>query len=371
MTTLPLVYLIPVLALCFGHTIYNISSLGGHGQINENSYYRALPCPNPEDIAPCGCSYYDGAMSMSCMDIEDEDELYKVFHSLIPIPTFGRLTLPGGRITTLNNTVFGDATFESVYITCLGHPYYCTARLTTIGPNTFMKSASTLRHLEMMVTRLSEFPFDTLSEYEKLDFFMVWFGNFPTFPIINSESLQTLVFKLSSIREIQAHALDGLPNLTYFDSLMNPIDVVAKDVFAPLPNLQKLNVQLGSRLRHLHSHQFAVTSANVSIQLYSNDIESVGPDTFSGENASGSELSYNTSVFIRKEPASLDPNWETIVHKTLPSKDKSRTGNNLTCGCDIAWLVLEPTYHPLVPDATCHSGELLVGLDPSFYEIFC
>ncbi|CAL4250544.1 unnamed protein product [Meganyctiphanes norvegica] len=45
--------------------------------------------------------------------------------------------------------------------------------------------------------------------------------------------------------------------------------------------------------------------------------------------------------------------------------------NDLTCGCDIAWIVLEPTYHPLVSDAGCHSGEMLVDLDPSFFENFC
>ncbi|CAL4065555.1 unnamed protein product [Meganyctiphanes norvegica] len=334
MNILLLVFPIPLLTVLFAQPIYGFESLGAH----DVPHFRTLPCPNPEDIAPCICTYTadKGVMDMDCMNISDEEELYQVFHSLIPIPTFGKLSLPSDRLTTLTDEVFRVATFEDVIINCSND---CEPTLTTVGPNTFIKSVSTLMSLTMYPTNISEFPFDTIQEYVNINAFILNDSPLSIFPTISSETLLTLVLINDTFREIPAHILDELPNLKQLELGWNSIDSLGKDVFASLPDIRQI-VMVNGGLRHLHSRQFAVTSPNLYvIVLESNLIETVDPDTFIGLQSSTIQLVGNKLTLLP------EATWKPLLDSGVILQ---LAGNDLTCGCDVAWIVLEPTYHPLV-----------------------
>ncbi|CAL4131419.1 unnamed protein product, partial [Meganyctiphanes norvegica] len=225
MAILLLMYQISLLTLLFAQPIYGFESLSAH----DVAHFRTLPCPNPEDIAPCICTYTadKGTMDIDCMDISDEEELYQVFHSLIPIPTFGRLNLPADRLTTLTDQVFDAATFKEVNIACSND---CEPTLTTVDPNTFIKSASTLLSLSMSPTNISDFPFDTIQEY--VNIVAIYLNDSPLsiFPTIHSETLRVLFLCNDTFREIPPHVLDGLPNLKDLQLQRNSIDSLRKEV---------------------------------------------------------------------------------------------------------------------------------------------
>ncbi|CAL4090180.1 unnamed protein product, partial [Meganyctiphanes norvegica] len=282
MAGLRLAYLIPILAMCYIQGCYGVDSLGAH----DGPYNRNLPCPNPEDIAPCTCTYVedDGAMDMDCDNIADEDELYQVFHSLIPFPIFRKLRLPADRLTTLSENVFGNATFEEVAVKCSQgiSQEQCNGTLTTVDPNTFIKSASTLIILRFWSSKISTFPFETLGNYLNLNLFVLNYSPLASFPIINSETITELALNYDTYQEIPPNALDGLPNLKTIVLEGNSITSMAKDLFAYLPDLVQIIMNRGG-LHHLHSQQFAVSSTNLDVLvLQSNLIEDVEPDTFIG-----------------------------------------------------------------------------------------
>ena len=49
------------------------------------------------------------------------------------------------------------------------------------------------------------------------------------------------------------------------------------------------------------------------------------------------------------------------------------TGNPLTCGCDLAWIVTNPDHLKKVTinDPTCQNGTLLSDLNPQVYNDNC
>ncbi|CAL4247338.1 unnamed protein product, partial [Meganyctiphanes norvegica] len=252
MTGLRLAYVFLFLASCYIQCCYGVDSIIGH----DDPYYRTLPCPNPEDIAPCACFYFNEGMHMNCTHISDDEELHQVFHSLIPFPAFRSLSLPTERLTTLSETVFGEVTFENVEIHCQSgiHNKDCDETLTTIDPNTFMKSVSTLRSLEIYISNISEFPFDTIGEYLNIDTFRLTNSPLATFPTINSETLKELYLINNTFREIPAHVLDGVPKLTHLQLQHNNIDSLAK-AFMKLKVLLNL-VNYSSQLTRLHRTRF-------------------------------------------------------------------------------------------------------------------
>ncbi|CAL4195714.1 unnamed protein product, partial [Meganyctiphanes norvegica] len=134
------------------------------------------------------------------------------------------------------------------------------------------------------------------------------------------------------------------------------------DVFASLPILRSIAMVNGAP-RHLHSRQFAIYSNNLeTLTLQSNGIEDIDPDTFTGVQSGRISLDGNKLTTLQ------EATWKPLLAAGV---ELQFGGSDLTCGCDVAWIVLEPAYHPLVVRATCHSGESLVDLDPTFFENFC
>ncbi|CAL4117555.1 unnamed protein product [Meganyctiphanes norvegica] len=323
---------------------------------NVSSHINGVSCPDAEDIDPCICTYYeiDDSLHLDCTNIADEEQLYSVFHAYIPFPDFLTLFVGTDHLETLTDSVFGDVTFQEVFAIPSD-----IGTLTSVGPKTFMKSASTLKLLYLYDNKLSDFPFNTLCEYTQLSQFNLHNNPIPTFPIIQSESLSSIDFGGSTFDTIPAGALDGLPNLHEFRVQHTNITSMATGIFASLSKMYLISMK-NTGLTHLYNHQFEFNSDDINIiDLMANQISKVYNKAFKGVQSAHIDLRANQLTILPEET------WRTVLDA---GNEVWLQGNNLTCGCDIAWLVLEPTYHELVDDAYCHTGDRLVDLDPSDFE---
>ncbi|CAL4139140.1 unnamed protein product, partial [Meganyctiphanes norvegica] len=282
-------------------------------------------------------------MDMNCTSISDEQELFDVFHATIPIPKFRKLTLGTNHLETLTDTVFDDVTFQDVRTLYGG-------TLTSVGPKTFIKSTSTLRVLYLHHNNLSEFPFDTLNQYTVLEYFSFSRNPIESFPIIISPSLRNLYLGYAGYHTIPSDALGGLPNLEYFNTAGTAVHSMANDLFMYLPKMTNIFMQ-STGLTHLESRQFEVSSNVIhTIDLHANQITTVDADAFVGVQSGAINLSDNKLTILP------EATWGILIDSGVHLQLQ---GNELECGCDVAWLVLEPLYHSLVDAAVCHSGELL------------
>lgn len=328
---------------------------------HPHSYFKDFPCPNAEDIAPCTCTYLEdeSVMDMECKHLADEQELYEVFQAAMPDPNFRRLELVTKNIGTLSYYIFGNATFEEV-VTNVVVP----GTTSHVGPKTFINSLSTLRVLLLYKNELTEndFPFDTLSQYTALRHLSFYNNHISVFPSIESSTLKDLDMGNNPYREIPAGALDNLPNLEYFWADATHTDSMATGIFASLPHLKSISMAV-SHLGNLNSLQFEVNSNSMElIDLPFNGIASIEENTFKGVTSGIIALEDNLITLLPEN------SWRPLVEAGVVLKLK---GNDLLCGCDVAWLVLEPSFHGLVEDATCQDGEKLVDLDPTYFENNC
>ncbi|CAL4065474.1 unnamed protein product [Meganyctiphanes norvegica] len=355
MSLIHLVYLIPVLASSFQATLGLTTQFQELGNASFN--FKNNPCPNAEDIAPCICNYLEDwdSMDMDCDDLADDQELYDVFHAYFPFTNFRTLHLKTDHLDTLSDEVFGDVTFENVWAITK----YGVGTLTSVSPKTFMKSASTLKLLYMYYNNVTDFPFETLINYTQLTDFSLLGNPIHDFPIIQSETLSYLNLGKAVYATIPAGALDSLPNLEEFRVSGTKISSMATGLFSPHSKLTKIGMT-DNVLTQLETLQFEVISdAIVYIDLSENQIANVDADTFKGVQSGAIHLKDNQ---LTKLPETTwRPLMDARIHLYLQD-------NDLTCGCDVAWLVMEPTNHDLVKEAQCHTGDMLVDLDPSDYE---
>ncbi|CAL4125919.1 unnamed protein product [Meganyctiphanes norvegica] len=225
-----------------------------------------------------------------------------------------------------------------------------------------MKSASTLTTLYLHRNELLDFPFETLSQYTVLTSFSLYDNPLPSFPAIESDTLSTLYLGDAVYNTIPAGALDSLPNMESFFTQNLYIDSMATGLFRSLHELRNIHMR-GTALTHLDSQQFGVNSSVIDlIALQNNHIATVDNEAFNGVQSGTINLINNKLTILPEDT------WGLLIDAGVHLQLQ---GNELLCGCDVAWLVLEPTYHELVEDAVCHSGEKLVDLDPIFFINFC
>ncbi|XP_042216513.1 oplophorus-luciferin 2-monooxygenase non-catalytic subunit-like [Homarus americanus] len=95
-----------------------------------------------------------------------------------------------------------------------------------------------------------------------------------------------------------------------------------------------------------------------------NNVSKVAVNAFSGLGAGDGIFMWGNQLTVIEEEV-----WQPLL---LDDVQLFLGGNPLFCGCDIAWIVLNPTFLNLIAsDTTCATGELLVDLDPTFYEENC
>ncbi|XP_071532321.1 oplophorus-luciferin 2-monooxygenase non-catalytic subunit-like [Panulirus ornatus] len=326
------------------------------------------PCPMASDIQPCVC-FTDMYMRphLDCTGVETDEQLQNALEATFPISNFLEFKIDRdpdhccSGLTTLKPDIFGGLTFEAIIIR--------GTYLTSVHDQTFAQSHSTLKHLDLANNELQDFPFVTIPLYRELQSFSIENNNFLNLPRIQSTSLEVL-------------RLSGNRNLA-FDESVSLVVPSLREIYLSRINLQTLVPGIFSELENL-----------TVIDLGENELEEV--DNFAiatkGQSLASVNLNYNRIVRVRHDAVHglisqatvtmtnnnveelPEESWKHIFDQLVPSGSIDLAGNPLTCGCDIAWIVLEADdlYRPLITHTTkCVSGEILIFLNPSFFCLYC
>lgn len=169
--------------------------------------FRALPCPNPDDIAPCVCTVLPtNGMEMDCSSVASSIELAIVFSAEFPFKDFESLIIINNyAITNLRPGDFGDVTFQKITI--------MSGSLSTVVMNTFMASYHTLTDLTITGTDLDFFPFGELESFTKLIYLDLQNNKLTGFPTLASLTLRELLLGYNALGGISATSLNNLPSL--------------------------------------------------------------------------------------------------------------------------------------------------------------
>ncbi|XP_045106566.1 oplophorus-luciferin 2-monooxygenase non-catalytic subunit-like [Portunus trituberculatus] len=97
------------------------------------------------------------------------------------------------------------------------------------------------------------------------------------------------------------------------------------------------------------------------LTFYDNNIDSVEVDTFKGVQAPSHIAMDGNDLTTLQEAV-----WQPVLARGVTV---GLEGNPLSCGCDIAWLVRDPTLLTGTQGARCADGRLLTDLDPADFDI--
>lgn len=230
-----------------------------------------------------------------------------------------------------------------------------------------LKSQS-LDYLTLDSTGITSIPPGALDGLPNLGSLLISRNPISIFPIIESKSLYRLYIRNTPIDNIPDGAFDGIPKLNALGMRYSKVDSMATGLFKHL-RYPRLYIELRSgKLEHLKSLQFDTEKSFIGlIDLKDNQIADVEIDAFKGVQ----KAKYGPSTIDMRNNRLYtlpESTWGPVIEAGITLKLQ---GNSLTCGCDVGWLVLEPNYHELVADARCHSGQLLVELEPQIFKLFC
>lgn len=123
-------------------------------------------------------------------------------------------------------------------------------------------------------------------------------------------------------------------------------------------------------LQSLQAGTFPLRNGPAVIYLSRNQIDFIEPGTFVLPSTSAREA---LSIILTLQENMLQTVEEAVFADLMPYVLQLQLYSNpLFCGCDIAWLVLNPDYMALVDStATCADGTNLHDLDPQQFIDFC
>lgn len=227
---------------------------------------RDWPCPLAGEIDPCICEAdTDLNLNLNCSGVIDDAELARVFSALFPFDDFQSFTIIQNRgdathnIRNLESGVFGDITFE--YVNIMG------TKIQTISENVFLKSHDRLKHLALSGNLISEFPFETLSSFLKLETFAI------------DDNMISLLPNLES---------DSLISFSINENVNLKFDI---DVFTKVPNLQSISMKSISLLS-LSPGMFTSQMTLTTLRLDNNLLTELKENAIDPLNSRLKELSF-------------------------------------------------------------------------------
>ncbi|CAL4088669.1 unnamed protein product, partial [Meganyctiphanes norvegica] len=350
-----------------GQTINNHASYGISEQIQSSIHNLngENPCPNAEDIAPCICSANvsgagDFRQEMKCANISDSEELTRIFQSTMPVTNFTSLYIHDSDISGLHNGVFGDVTFEEVDIECHS--------LNAVEEDVFINMWPTLIHLNIYHGILEDFPYKTLVNSKSLTSLNVYSNNIGVILPISNSNLEWISISYNPITELPKGTFQELPHLYAFQISHTNISELPDDFLCGNDDLAWVDLSFNN-IQHISSGTFNITSSDLSlIELGHNSITSLDVDAFifpaSREGLLMLNLFFNNISVLPEEV------WRPLLEQDVQI---DLFENNLDCGCDIAWLVLDDSLmqsHRL-NRAQCYNGTSIEDLDQSYYLENC
>lgn len=293
---------------------------------------------------------------MDCSHVESEEQLARVFSATIPFPTFRRLVISQNtHLKSLQRGVLGEASFREIYV--IG------SVLQEVQEGALNNSHATLTDIRIYANNLSVFPFRELPLFASLLRLDLNHNNLSSFPLLHSDVLSYIDLGYNHIGELPSEGFRNLSQLAEVHLAGNRVQEIHTGTFAGYAKLAF--VSLGdNQLTYVYPGAFQLTSIqHNSVLLHNNLITSLEVNAIAGVVEGFVSLHNNTITALNEE--SLRPLLEERVQVDL-------SANPLTCGCDVAWILIDETMLSLIDDdATCISGELLVELDPKIYIDLC
>ncbi|XP_071532319.1 oplophorus-luciferin 2-monooxygenase non-catalytic subunit-like [Panulirus ornatus] len=325
------------------------------------------PCPDAVSIQPCSCTADEYKnMRIDCSQVRNNNELARVFNVTFPFEHFLELKIDhdpsdqNNDLSALNPGVFHALTFERVIIK--------GTRLTVVEENAFSKSHDTLKYMNLANNRLEKFPFETIVSYTRLDSLVLDDNNLKVLPVLESESLQVLSVSGNTGLIFEDIVFFSALSLTRINMARIGLRILSPDIFS------KLNYSMIINLEQNNLHELDVFAFNpptkslLQVLLNQNKISKVRHDFITGL-AEGADLNMANNE-ITDMPEEI---WKPIFDQ-VPSGFIDLSGNPLSCGCDMAWIYLEPTgkYRTVFTDTTtCYDGTQVTFLDEHFFQIQC
>jgi len=322
---------------------------------------KRLPCPNSEDIFPCEChvsKQYE--LTMSCHNVESEEQLAQVFSARFPVTAFYALRISFNKnLKVLRKGVFGKVTFQQFWIHF--------GVLEEVEEGALAGSYDTADAIILQSNNISKFPFHELPMFSKLTSFTLLENQIVELPLLQtSDRVWGLTFGHNLISHIPVNTFRGVPNLFSVNLDNNLIDEIQSGTLTGFPKLGLVSLD-HNRLRRIPSGLIDVpvtVVGNKEVTFDNNLIEVVEMASVTGL-GEGDEVRLHNNSLTTLDEAAFRPFFEAGVLLTL-------AGNPLLCECDMAWLVTTPGFMSQVTDAaTCHDGFPLADLDPQLYLNLC
>lgn len=321
---------------------------------------REDPCPDEAAIAPCTCWFAEDDPTyiiMNCSNVETEEQLENAFLADFPTREFTTFTMQRNDLLTRLGNVLHGTTFRFIDL--------WSVAVDVITDDCFIASADTLESfvLDGSQVNTTHFPFHTIESYSKLTYLDVSSSKLNFFPLtLTSNSLTDLRLNANLMTgTVPAAPFNNMPNLTYFQIFLNQLTEIESGAFSSLPLLKSVSF-FQNMVTVLRAGTFVV-STNASIEILANEITTVEPGAITKVS---SDLNVYISLGANRLPEILEDVWgELLAYNTSYLVLSS---NPLLCGCDIAWLILNPMYLGQMDNYTaCVDGRLLIDLDPALY----
>ncbi|XP_042216928.1 oplophorus-luciferin 2-monooxygenase non-catalytic subunit-like [Homarus americanus] len=313
---------------------------------------RELACPVEEDIIPCVCSQWNKiSLDLDCSDVEDEDDLARVFKANFPYPQFRRLTIKNNQhVKVLRKSDLGNITFEQFWIT--------DGVLEEVEEGALSTSASTIVNLVFNFNNISSFPFLDLKDFPMLTSLDMRHNEIKGFPELYSETLGSLFLSVNPLGELPVHAFANTPSLVNIHLSQTRIPEIIPGTFENLKLLK--NLGMGANLiTHLDENAIQCSHTTGLIDLGYNTIRDVHVNAFPGLVNGWIYIHHNGIKFLEEEV------WKPLIDS---GGYIDPYGNPLECGCDVAWVVRDPVVRDGFDIYTsCADGQMLVDLDPFDY----
>ncbi|CAL4094512.1 unnamed protein product [Meganyctiphanes norvegica] len=321
---------------------------------NTDKFDFEQACPDADDIYPCECIFNDwkNTMNLNCTMVEGEDELAQVFSSL-PSLNFDSLVMSENRnVKILKAGVFGSVTFKELSFTW--------GVLEEVEAGALDGSMKTATSMEFDANHISIFPFETIEGFTNLTYLSLVRNDIAVFPIISSQSLTALIMVWNPLGNFPADAFENLPSLSFIELGYTDVVSIEPGAFSNLGELNEIELDF-NLLSHLPTGAFTTSSSQLtSISLGHNQIWDVQPGAFEAVNGMRISLTKNYLTVLTEEV------WRPLVEANV---SLALFGNPLKCGCDLAWLVLEPELMNQVDEISqCADGVYLHDLDPGLFE---
>ncbi|CAG0889568.1 unnamed protein product [Darwinula stevensoni] len=314
-----------------------------------------IPCPDPEDISPCTCSYDEenGQVSADC-SLANVSEIYSAFNDVVwEFNTWGNVA-----ITELSGGIFGNVSFQHVFI-------MYSENLVTIDPSFLLAMKDTLVTVSFTSGRLEDFPWDVVPQLVVIEQISLDGNAVTTVPELQSSTLQSLWLRDNRITTLQEKWI-----LPIFSSLAlggNPFSEFSSGFFADFGQFGSFYCQECNFGPTLNSGKLEFNTRQLwELHLEGNHITTIEAGAISGYTAETKlNLDENSITEVKEEV------FRPIL-EVLSSGDGivSLLDNPIQCVCSMAWLVLNQTLLEHVV-GNCENGPSFQELDPFHFEESC